>query len=415
MGEHEPRDAAKPLLIGVDGQWYDVSNFVSKHPGGKVILEYVGRDASAIFHAYHDASRVLKLRKPVGTYQMKTSKLDKDYLLLEQQLRDEGYFDLSDGKQWAAMQAARAVLVLACIGALMPFAKNVLVLIAQAFLLAFFWHQTGGMMHDSCHNNITTDRKFNYWMSILFGTVGFGTPASWWKDEHTEHHVFTNSFEPGVGQTDPQMQEDMWVQNHTALPHNSLKVPPFLIRLQHYYALPLMVVFGRPYILIKSFTETYRYMPTRNTEWAFVGVHWAWMVLLLLQAPSVPHGVAVWLMAAVLEGALHIQLTISHYPAPWASKEDLKNSFVKHQILHTGNIPWAVCLDFLGLGLQFHIEHHIFPKMPRASLRKVAPAVRKLCLSNDLPYTEFTIMEGIRQMVRELHKAAQLSTKLLKQ
>ena len=41
--------------------------------------------------------------------------------------------------------------------------------------------QTGGMMHDACHNNITVDRKFNYWMSVLFGTVGFGTPASWWK------------------------------------------------------------------------------------------------------------------------------------------------------------------------------------------------------------------------------------------
>ena len=153
--------------------------------------------------------------------------------------------------------------------------------------------------------------------------------------------------------------------------------------------------------------------PTRNLEWALVGVHWSWVIMLLLQAPTVLHGVAIWLMAAILEGALHIQLTISHYPSPWASKEDLKESFIKHQILHTGNIPWAACLDFLGLGLQFHIEHHIFPKLPRSSLRKVAPAVRKLCISNNLPYTEFTIMAGVQQMIHELRKAAQLSTKVL--
>ena len=59
----EGANPEKPKLIGIDGRWYDVTKFVSKHPGGKVILEYVGRDASAIFHAYHDSDRVLKLRK----------------------------------------------------------------------------------------------------------------------------------------------------------------------------------------------------------------------------------------------------------------------------------------------------------------------------------------------------------------
>ncbi len=57
----------QPLLVGVRGDWYDVTNFLPYHPGGDVILEFVGRDATAQFMAYH-SPRVLANRKPVGNY-----------------------------------------------------------------------------------------------------------------------------------------------------------------------------------------------------------------------------------------------------------------------------------------------------------------------------------------------------------
>lgn len=56
-----------PILVGVRGSWYDVSMYVPSHPGGDIILEFAGRDATAQFVAYHP-DKVLRHWKPVGTY-----------------------------------------------------------------------------------------------------------------------------------------------------------------------------------------------------------------------------------------------------------------------------------------------------------------------------------------------------------
>ena len=46
---------------------YDLTKYLARHPGGDVLLEFAGRDATAQFVAYHSDS-VLKHWKPVGTY-----------------------------------------------------------------------------------------------------------------------------------------------------------------------------------------------------------------------------------------------------------------------------------------------------------------------------------------------------------
>lgn len=43
-------------------------------------------------------------------------------------------------------------------------------------------------------------------------------------------------------------------------------------------------------------------------------------------------------------------------------------------------------MDWFHGGLQFQIEHHLFPRVPRRNLRRIAPAVKKFCKKHDLPY-----------------------------
>jgi len=56
-----------PVLVGVRGNWYDITKYVPNHPGGDILLEFAGRDATAQFVAYH-SDKVLKHWKPVGSY-----------------------------------------------------------------------------------------------------------------------------------------------------------------------------------------------------------------------------------------------------------------------------------------------------------------------------------------------------------
>jgi len=55
-------------------------------------------------------------------------------------------------------------------------------------------------------------------------------------------------------------------------------------------------------------------------------------------------------------------------------------------------------------GLNYQIEHHLFPSMPRPSLRKVQPIVREFCASRGIAYTETSLLGTYGIVVRYLNK-----------
>jgi fatty acid desaturase len=57
---------------------------------------------------------------------------------------------------------------------------------------------------------------------------------------------------------------------------------------------------------------------------------------------------------------------------------------------------------FLG-GLNYQIEHHLFPNMPRTNLRRSQPMIREYCELAGLPYVEEGLVESYAQALRHLH------------
>ena len=62
--------------------------------------------------------------------------------------------------------------------------------------------------------------------------------------------------------------------------------------------------------------------------------------------------------------------------------------FLRSQVLTSRNVRGSRLVDFLLGGLNYQIEHHLFPNMPRPNLRRAQPLVRAICSQQDLPYTE---------------------------
>ena len=54
-------------------------------------------------------------------------------------------------------------------------------------------------------------------------------------------------------------------------------------------------------------------------------------------------------------------------------------------------------------GLNYQIEHHLFPTMPRPNLRSAQPLVRAFCQEHGLPYTEASLLGSYAQAIRHLH------------
>jgi fatty acid desaturase len=59
--------------------------------------------------------------------------------------------------------------------------------------------------------------------------------------------------------------------------------------------------------------------------------------------------------------------------------------------------------DLLLGGLNYQIEHHLFPNMPRANLHRARALVRSYCAAHGITYTETTLLASYAPVVRHLH------------
>ena len=78
--------------------------------------------------------------------------------------------------------------------------------------------------------------------------------------------------------------------------------------------------------------------------------------------------------------------------------------FLSRQVLMSRNISGGRWLDTFMGGLNFQVEHHLFPNMPRPNLRAVAPMVRKFCAEHSVTYTETSLWTSYVIVVRHLNE-----------
>jgi fatty acid desaturase len=72
-------------------------------------------------------------------------------------------------------------------------------------------------------------------------------------------------------------------------------------------------------------------------------------------------------------------------------------------VLTSRNVRGSRLVDFLLGGLNYQIEHHLFPNMPRPNLRRAQPLIRAFCTRHNIPYTEATMFGSYAEAIRHLH------------
>jgi fatty acid desaturase len=71
--------------------------------------------------------------------------------------------------------------------------------------------------------------------------------------------------------------------------------------------------------------------------------------------------------------------------------------------LTSRNVSGGALVDVLLGGLNYQIEHHLFPSMPRPALRHARPIVRAYCRELGIPYVETSMSASYRYALRYLH------------
>jgi fatty acid desaturase len=83
---------------------------------------------------------------------------------------------------------------------------------------------------------------------------------------------------------------------------------------------------------------------------------------------------------------------------------DSKVDFLSRQVLTSRNIRGGFFMDIFMGGLNYQVEHHLFPNMPRPSLRKAQEITKEYCETHNVLYTETTITESYAIVVRYLNE-----------
>eukprot|EP00456_Euglypha_rotunda_P078160 TRINITY_DN745_c0_g1_i2.p1 TRINITY_DN745_c0_g1~~TRINITY_DN745_c0_g1_i2.p1 ORF type:complete len:358 (-),score=44.79 TRINITY_DN745_c0_g1_i2:23-1096(-) len=285
-------------ILTIDGKTYDLTKWADHHPGGALIRQYNGLDATHVFYTFHSEDAVKKLAtfKPMknppaksvpSTKDMRSQQILDDFDAFKKDLEAKGYFETS--LLWYAYKAL-STLALAGIGLAFRYYQWYLM---SAIFFGLFWQQLGWLGHEFAHHQVFVNRTWNKIMVLFFGNICQGFSSHWWKDRHNSHHATTNILD-----ADPDIDNIpmlAWAPSDLdKAPNWCLKYIPY----QSYYFLLLLPVLRLAWVS-RSITfvnemRTSRYKQYRSDfplEAITLAIHWTWVAILIGTLPKIGRAV----------------------------------------------------------------------------------------------------------------------------
>jgi fatty acid desaturase len=224
----------------------------------------------------------------------------------------------------------------------------------------------------------------------------------WWVPKHSAHHAHPNEVgrDPDIGDggastplTDAQRESGRWPAR-------------FMTKWQAPLFFPLMVLRSTGIYVL----GVQRLIRQRNRaagmEGALLALHAALYLTCVFWLLSPLKAVAfIAIQQAVFSVYLGCSFAPNHKGMPLIDP-DLGLSFVRRQVITSRNVAGGWFTNVALGGLNFQIEHHLFPSMPRPNLARAQSIVRAFCLDNDLSYREDSLTGSYRQTIRGLRAAA---------
>jgi fatty acid desaturase len=272
--------------------------------------------------------------------------------------------------------------------------------LAIAALVGFMFTQLGFIGHDAGHNQVFGARRRNRLLGLTVGNVLIGLSFGWWVHKHNAHHAHPNEMgrDPDIGQGIP-------VASHDAPGNGRRPVASWLVRWQATLFFPFMLLrSGGMHVLgIKRLLRQRDHASA--VEISLIMLHAALYLTVVLLVLSPLKALAfVAVQQAVFSLYLGISFAPNHKGMPIIETATAA-SFARRQVVTARNITGGRFTDFMLGGLNYQIEHHLFPWMPRPNLRRAQGLVRDFCVATDLGYREESFVESFRQIVHHLSDA----------
>ena len=395
----------------IENKIYSVDSLAATHPGGELFVKaFAGRDATEAFLSYHrkefpHETQSSALKSTITSSKQSsdaTASKETDFLelcaLVEKVLpRHKSFAPVS---YWVKM----TVILTCAIGLEVYIHLTCSYKWYLTAILGFFMALIGlNIQHDANHGALSKNPAINKLFGMTQNYIG-GSRIDWLHQHVVQHHISTNDI-----QDDPDMSANDMLRLNPVKP--LLKYHMF----QHLYTLVILAGFGfavtsttlRNLVAWKNYTKISSKLTDLkpfeiSTSLLFFS---RWIVLPYLQQPSIYTLLNICPMFIVCGYYLAFFFILSHNfkGAESFDKFTTDKSFLYRQVASSSNVGGSF-LCFLNGGLNYQIEHHLFPRIQHTHYPTIAPVVREFCLSKGIPYVHFpTIAENVQSCLEHLY------------
>jgi fatty acid desaturase len=272
-----------------------------------------------------------------------------------------------------------------------------------AVLLAVLFTQVVFLGHDAGHQQISNSRHVNRLVGLLTGNALTGLSFGWWIPKHNAHHAYPNQ----IGR-DPDLGGGLiaFAVTPDAAEDQRLAVR-LRARLQIWLSFVLLLLQGLG-LHVTSVQHAFRrrgrpgaadgLLLAGNAALYLTAVFWVLSPLKALAFIGVQQGLF----------GLYLGSTFApnHKGMPVMDR-DATAPYLQRQVATARNVIGGRFVTLLFGGLNYQIEHHLFPSMPRPNLSRAQHIVEAFCMEHDLPYRQMHIVASYRQAFRTLGTASE--------
>jgi fatty acid desaturase len=270
--------------------------------------------------------------------------------------------------------------------------------LAVAALIGILLTQYAFMGHESAHRQVWASNWANDFTARILCDLVVGMSYSWWMNKHSRHHA-----QPNTVDRDPDIDRDFLVFQEKQA-RELRGISKFLAPKQGWIFFPALTLEGMN-LHMQAFRTVFSpgQVDKRALEIVLLIIRNAGYLAVVFT--FLPLGMAfafVGVQMAVFGVYMGASFAPNHKGMPQIPV-DARIDFLRRQVTTSRNIHGAGSTTFMG-GLNYQIEHHLFPNMARPYLRKTSAIVREYCAARDVSYTSVRALESYGIVIRYFNR-----------
>ncbi len=321
-----------------------------------------------------------------------------EYAELKQRMKQQGLLDQQPAYYTYKVLFTLSLLALS-ICCLLVF-KHSWFQLLNAVFLAFAFAQIGFLGHDLGHRQVFRTTRNTEISSFVVGNFLLGQSWSWWVDKHNRHHGHPNQLD-----SDPDIAIPLlaFTEEEARSRRGFLR---FMVKYQAYFVLPLELLGWLTFLIFSIRFLLERKAKYPLAEMSVMTLHYLLYFGLLFSCLNAWQAIVFFIVHRALFGLYLGSVAAPNHKGMLVLDKDSPMDFLRSQVLTSRNVKAHPLTDFWYGGLNYQIEHHLFPTMPRNRLREAQQIVRAYCEQHSIPYHETGMLQSYREILSYLHQVS---------